>query len=105
MKERALSPTFMVILALAAWVSVSAVAGQELPAEVLSYPDAIYTNGVIMTLDDHRMNDNPGTMFQAMAVRDGKDPSPGFPGLHPENERPEYPSRGRGGQDDYARVR
>ncbi len=72
MRKRAWSPTLMVILALAGWVSVSAVAAQELPAEVVKWPDAIYINSVIMTLDDHRMNDNPGTIFQAMAVRDGE---------------------------------
>ena len=43
---------------------------QNLPAEVLRYADSIYINATIVTLDDHTMSDNPGTVAQAMAVRD-----------------------------------
>jgi hypothetical protein len=34
------------------------------------WPDIIYVNGVIVTMDDTRVNDNPGSIVQAMAVRD-----------------------------------
>ena len=41
-----------------------------LPAAVIQYADAVYINSTIVTLDDHEMNANPGTIAQAMAVRD-----------------------------------
>ena len=41
-----------------------------LPPEILRYADAVYVNTTIMTLDDHEMNSNPGTIAQAMAIRD-----------------------------------
>lgn len=43
-----------------------------LPAAVIQYADVVYTNSTIVTLDDHTMNSNPGTIAQAMAVRDEK---------------------------------
>jgi hypothetical protein len=42
----------------------------SLPSEILRYADAVYVNATIMTLDDHEMNSNPGTIVQAMAIRD-----------------------------------
>jgi len=48
----------------------SAQAQQNLPAEVVRWADTIYMNATIVTLDDHEMNANPGTIVQAMAVRD-----------------------------------
>lgn len=41
-----------------------------LPAAIIQYADAVYVNATIMTLDDHEMNSNPGTIVNAMAVRD-----------------------------------
>ncbi len=43
-----------------------------LPSAVIRYADAVYINSTIVTLDDHAMNANPGTIAQAMAVRDEK---------------------------------
>ena len=45
-------------------------ANQTLPPEILRYADAIYMNATIVTLDDHEMNENPGTIVQAIAIRD-----------------------------------
>ena len=42
------------------------------PSAVIQWADAVYTNATIVTLDDHEMNSNPGTIVQAMAVRDEK---------------------------------
>lgn len=42
----------------------------QVPDELVNWPDIIYTNGVIVTLDDTRINDNPGSIVEAMAVRD-----------------------------------
>lgn len=49
----------------------TAVAQGRIPGLVLEYPDLIVHNGKIMTIDDHDYNSNPGTIAQAMAVRDG----------------------------------
>jgi hypothetical protein len=49
---------------------VSAQDISTLPPEIIRYADAVYINTTIMTLDDHDMNSNPGTIVQAMAVRD-----------------------------------
>jgi hypothetical protein len=49
---------------------VSAQDISSLPSEILRYADAVYVNATIMTLDDHKMNSNPGTIVQAMAIRD-----------------------------------
>ena len=45
------------------------VSAQQLPDAVVHWPDTIYTNAIVVTLDDHAMNDNPGTIAQAIAVR------------------------------------
>lgn len=57
-------------LALALVLGGAAVQAQNLPPEILRYADTIYVNAEIVTLDDHSMSDNPGTIVQAMAVRD-----------------------------------
>ncbi len=43
---------------------------QNLPPEVLNYADSIYVNAKIITLDEHEVNPDPGTIAEAMAVRD-----------------------------------
>ena len=42
------------------------------PPELVSYPDAILHNGKIVTMDDKTTSTSPGTVVQAMAIRDGK---------------------------------
>ena len=60
--------SIMILLSLPGWAQdLSA-----LPAAVIQYADAVYINSTIVTLDDHAMNANPGTIAQAMAVRDEK---------------------------------
>jgi hypothetical protein len=44
----------------------------QAPSILVEYPDLIVHNGKIITVDDHGYNSNPGTIAQAMAVRDGK---------------------------------
>jgi hypothetical protein len=41
-----------------------------LPPGLVQYADEVYMNATIMTLDDPEMNSNPGTVVEAMAVRD-----------------------------------
>jgi len=48
----------------------ASVSAQSFPPEILRYADSVYINATIVTLDDHEMNDNPGTVVQAMAIRD-----------------------------------
>jgi hypothetical protein len=48
----------------------NAVAQNQYPPEILQFADSIYTNATIVTLDDHTMNSNPGTIAEAMAIRD-----------------------------------
>jgi predicted amidohydrolase YtcJ len=49
----------------------SLAAAQEIPAELISWPDTIYTNAVVVTLDEHELNDDPGTIAEAIAIHDG----------------------------------
>ena len=48
------------------------VSAQNLPDLVVNYPELIVHNANIITVDDQAYNSNPGTIAQAMAVRDGK---------------------------------
>ena len=41
---------------------------QNVPDSVIQWPDTIYTNAIVVTLDDHALNDNPGTIAEAIAV-------------------------------------
>ena len=50
-----------------AWAQASAA---NLPPEVIRYADTVYVNAKIVTLDEHEMNEDPGTIAGAMAVRD-----------------------------------
>ena len=45
---------------------------QTLPPEVIAYPDLIVYNGKIVTMDNRSNNTVPGSIVQAMAVRDGE---------------------------------
>ena len=60
--------SIMMLLSLPGWAQDIS----TLPAAVIQYADAVYINSTIVTLDDHAMNANPGTIAQAMAVRDEK---------------------------------
>lgn len=59
------------VLALAPAAQVHAQgAASSVPAQLIQWPDTIYTNVKIITFDDTTVNDNPGSIVQAMAVRD-----------------------------------
>jgi len=71
MRQRYAQMSKLIGLGLALILGVASVqAQQNLPAEVVRWADTIYMNATIVTLDDHEMNANPGTIVQAMAVRD-----------------------------------
>lgn len=42
------------------------------PAAVLHWADAVFSNGKIVTMDDAGINTSPGTVVEAIAVRDGR---------------------------------
>ena len=44
---------------------------QQLPPEVINWPDTIYTNAIVVTLDEHELNDDPGTIAEAIARAGG----------------------------------
>jgi predicted amidohydrolase YtcJ len=46
--------------------------GQNVPPLLVNYPDTILHNGKIATMDDKNRSSNPGTVSQALAIRDGK---------------------------------
>ena len=59
------------VLALAPAAQVHAQgAASSVPAQLIQWPDTIYTNAKIITFNDTTVNDNPGSIVQAMAVRD-----------------------------------
>src|SRR5262245_19182704 len=45
---------------------------QTVPPELVNYPDMILHNGKIATMDDKTTSSNPGSIVQALAIREGK---------------------------------
>jgi hypothetical protein len=48
--------------------SAGSIQSQQISDLVINWPDTIYTNAIVVTLDDHAMNDNPGTIAEAIAI-------------------------------------
>lgn len=46
------------------------VTAQNIPTQLIDYPDTIFKNAVIVTLDNHDLNADPGTIVEALAVKD-----------------------------------
>jgi len=64
--------TRAILLFIIAVISQAATAQGNIPSILVNYPDLIIHNAEIISVDDHAYNSNPGTIAQAMAVRDGK---------------------------------
>ena len=47
-------------------------AGAQIFTELLVYPELVVHNGKVVTVDDHTLSTNPGTIVEALAARDGK---------------------------------
>lgn len=62
--------TLALLLLVAGNSAVTPSSAQNLPPEILRYADTVYVNAKIVTLDEHEMNADPGTIAAAMAVRD-----------------------------------
>jgi predicted amidohydrolase YtcJ len=54
------------------FVSLTTASAQIPPPEPVSDPDTILHNGKIVTMDDKSTSTNPGTIGEALAIRDGK---------------------------------
>lgn len=67
---RIASAAALLLMASAAPVLAQGVAA-AIPDVLVQWPDTIYTNGRIITFDDTAVNDNPGTIAEALAVRNG----------------------------------
>ena len=79
MKQRPLITFFKLIgssLVMVLGIYNMSAQAQSYPPEVLRFADSVYINATIVTLDDHAMNSNPGTIAQAMAVRPIKPRTP-----------------------------
>lgn len=66
--SRRCAAIFASVVALA--FSTALLANADLPPEILRYADTVFVNAKIVTLDEHEMNDDPGTIAEAMAIRD-----------------------------------
>ena len=64
-------PKLLSFVLLAGLLASQALA-QNVPPELVSYPDMILHNGKIVTMDDKSNSTNPGTIAQAVAIREGK---------------------------------
>ena len=55
-------------------LSVAWTEAQEFPSVLVRYPEVVLHNGKIVTMDDDSLTlpGSPGTVVQAMAVRDGR---------------------------------
>ena len=62
--------SWLAVLVILASANVFAQNAGNLPAEVVRYADVVYVNAHIVTLDNHEMNSDPGSIVEAMAVRD-----------------------------------
>jgi hypothetical protein len=68
---RRLFIALVLALAPAAQVHAQGAPSAAVPAQLVQWPDTIYTNAKIITFSDTTMNDSPGAIVRAMAVRDG----------------------------------
>lgn len=69
--KRIILPVMLGLLTGITFISQSLFAQSNVPDLLVNYPDLIVHNGKIITVDDAEYNSNPGTIAQAMAVRDG----------------------------------
>ena len=69
--RRNVAASFVTLLALIFGASAAAqTTVASLPPQILLYADTVYVNAKIVTMDEHEMNADPGTIVEAMAVRD-----------------------------------
>ena len=65
------NPCSRLLLVLVAWMLFPLFGlAQQVPSELVVYPNIIVHNAKIVTMDDYAINTNLGSTFQAVAVRD-----------------------------------
>jgi hypothetical protein len=62
--------SWLALLLVFSSANVFAQNARNLPSEVIRYADTVYVNAHIVTLDNHEINPDPGSIVEAMAVRD-----------------------------------
>ncbi|NNE37825.1 MAG: hypothetical protein HKN08_05920 [Gammaproteobacteria bacterium] len=70
--DRVFKSVLLSIIAVSLFFSQGLFAQSNVPELLVDYPDLIVHNAKIITVDDEEYNSNPGTIAEAMAVRDGK---------------------------------
>lgn len=68
---RALRSMFLAMPLLLAPVATTTAQQAAVPDLLVQWPDTIYINGVIASFNNTKINDDPGTLYQAVAVRGG----------------------------------
>ncbi len=68
------SITWCITLAAALFLSNTGLAAQQLPSEVAQwgYPETIFVNGKVVSMDDASTSTNVGNVYQAIAVKKDK---------------------------------
>ena len=61
--------TWLIVLQLAL---TSTVYSQQVDSRILYYPDTIIINGNVISMDDEGVNENVGSIYQALAIRDSR---------------------------------
>jgi hypothetical protein len=68
---RALQRASIAMLLLLAPAATAVAQQAAIPELLVKWPDTIYVNGVVASFNNTKVNNDPGTMYEAVAVRDG----------------------------------
>ena len=66
-----LTPLYFILL-LTGQVYFSIASAQQTDARLLHHPEVILVNGKVVSMDDDGVNDNIGSIYQALAIRDNR---------------------------------
>ena len=68
---RALQGASIAMLLLLAPAATTVAQQAPIPEQLVQWPDTIYVNGIVASFDNTKVNDDPGTLYEAVAVRGG----------------------------------
>lgn len=68
---RALQGAAIAMLLLLAPATTAVAQQTAIPELLVKWPDTIYVNGVVASFNNTKVNNDPGTIYEAVAVRDG----------------------------------
>ena len=68
---RALRGACIAMLLLLAPTATATAQQATIPELLVQWPDTIYVNGIVASFDNTKVNDDPGTLYEAVAVRGG----------------------------------